>query len=90
MQDETEYARRLRVAEIEAEAEAAEHEIEMGARQRLEAKYGQVWDTRQLAQDYNVIDFLAPFVRVIRKSDKARGMLEFQHDPRFYFAFTTD
>ena len=81
MNDPTEDIRREMVAEINAAA---------ADRTRLEAKYGQVWDTRQLVQDFNVIDILAPFVRVIRKSDKARGMLEFQHDPRFYFAFTND
>jgi hypothetical protein len=88
MQDETEDARRERIAEINAEA--AEREIEDEARQRLEAKYGQVWSTSELRRDFDVIDFLAPFVRVTRKSDKVRGLLEFQHDPRFYFAFTHD
>lgn len=81
MKDETEDARRERIAEINAEA---------ADRQRLEAKYGQVWSTEQLRRDFDVIDFLAPFVRVIRKSDKVKGMLEFQHDLRFYFAFTHD
>ena len=81
MKDETEDIRREMTAEINAKA---------ADRQRLEAKHGQVWDTIQLCQDFEVLGFLAPFVVVQRKSDTVRGMLEFQHDPRFYYAFISN
>ena len=76
--DPTESIRRERLNEINAEA---------GSRQALEARYGQVWDTDQLRQDFEVEGFMAPFVVVRRTSDGQRGSLEFQHHPRFYFNF---
>jgi hypothetical protein len=78
MTDPTEAARRERLAEINAEP---------GSREALEAEHGQVWDTPQLAQDFEVIGFLAPLVVVRRKADGVKGSLEFQHSPRFYFRF---
>lgn len=47
----------------------------------------QVWTTTDLARDFTVHSFLAPFVLVTRKSDGARGSLEFTHSPRVYFNF---
>ncbi len=81
MGDPTEAARRARLAEINAVP---------GSREALEAAHGQVWDTRQLARDFEVIGFLAPLVVVRRRSDGVKGSLEFQHRPRFYFAFVPD
>ena len=81
MNDETETLRRARLAEINAES---------GNRSALEAKHGKVWDTDELAADFEVIGFMAPFVVVRCKSDGAKGSLEFQHDPRFYFNFRKD
>ena len=79
MNDPTEAARRERLAEINAEP---------GSREALEAQYGQVWNTQQLAQDFEVIGFLAPLVVVRRKADGMKGSLEFQHGPpRLYFNF---
>jgi hypothetical protein len=76
--DVTEAARRERLAEINAEP---------GSREALEAQYGQVWDTQQLALDFEVIGFMAPLVVVRRKADGMKGSLEFQHRPRLYFNF---
>jgi hypothetical protein len=76
--DETEAARRQRLAEINAQP---------GSREALEARYGQVWDTEQLARDFEVIGFMAPLVVVRRRSDGVKGSLEFQHHPRLYFDF---
>ena len=59
-------------------------------REELERDVGQVWDTSQLTEDYEVIGFLAPFVAVRRKSDGVRGSLEFTHRPRFYYRFRED
>jgi hypothetical protein len=56
-------------------------------KETFEKQYGQVWDTDQLRQDFEVNSFLAPYVFVTRKSDKKRGYLMFQHSPRFYFSF---
>jgi hypothetical protein len=78
MSDPTESIRRQRLAEINAEP---------GSREALEAQYGQVWDTRELGVDFDVLGFAAPLVVVRRKSDGAKGSLEFQHNPRFYFNF---
>jgi hypothetical protein len=81
MTDPTEAIRRERLAEINAEP---------GSREALEAQHGQVWDTQQLGQDFQVIGFLAPLVVVRRKADGVSGSLEFQHRPRFYFNFAAD
>lgn len=78
MIDETEAARREMVATINANA---------GPRAELEAKHGQVWDTSQLQDDFQVIGFAAPFVIVRRRSDGVKGSLLFQNDPRFYYGF---
>jgi hypothetical protein len=81
MNDPTEPARRQRLKEINTEA---------GDRAALEARYGQVWDTRELARDFTIIGFAAPFIAVQRKADNVKGSLEFQHQPRFYFNFVAD
>lgn len=60
----------------------------MSEREVLEAKHGQVWNTSELQKDFTVESFLAPFVGVTRKADGARGLLTFQHRPRFYWGFT--
>ena len=78
MTDETEFARRCLQAKLNSEA---------AERPDLEAKYGQVWNTEQLQQDFEVIGFAAPFVAIKRKSDNCKGSLAFQHYPRFYFTF---
>lgn len=81
MNDKTEAIRRERLTEINAEP---------GSREALEAQHGPVWDTQELAADFEVIGFLAPLVVVRRKSDGQKGSLEFQHMPRFYFNFVVD
>ena len=59
-------------------------------RAALVERYGQVWDTSELANDFEVLEFAAPFVVVRRKADKKLGSLMFQHYPRFYFSFQED
>lgn len=81
MHDPTEAARRKRFAEINSEPKD---------RAALEAIYGRVWDTTELAE-FVIIGFMAPFIVVIRKSDGVKGSLEFQHGPpRLYFNFVAD
>ncbi len=81
MIDRTERRRRARLAEINAEPHS---------REALEAAHGQVWDTRELAAEFVIIGFLAPYVVVQRKADGVKGSLEFQNLPRFFFNFLPD
>ena len=81
MIDETESARRQMVAEINANA---------GPRAELESQFGQVWDTTQLQNDFEVLGFAAPIVIVKRQSDGVRGSLMFQNSPRFYYSFSPE
>ena len=76
MNDPTETIRRQRLAEIN---------LVPGSREALEAEHGQVWSTDQLSEDFEAIGFMAPLIVVRRRSDGAKGSLEFQHSPRFYF-----
>ncbi len=76
--DDTEQTRRDLVYEINGDPQI---------RQSLERAYGQVWDTDELARDLAVEGFAAPFVVVVRKADRVKGSLQFQHSPRFYYAF---
>ena len=78
MNDPTETIRRELVQEINAEP---------GSRQALEAQHGQVWDTDQLREEFEVIGFAAPLVVVRRKVDGQKGSMMFQHHPRLYFSF---
>ena len=59
-------------------------------RPTLEARHGRVWDSQQLRQEFEVLQFAAPYVVVRRRSDAVLGSLEFQHEPRFYFNFELD
>jgi len=81
MTDFTELLRRKRQAEVNARP---------AGREALAARYGQVWDTHQLAEEFHVLGFRAPYVVVRRKSDGQLGSLEFQHDPRLFFLFEAD
>ena len=87
MQGDTEDIRRPRSMEINSTVESDDGNAE---RQRLEYRYGQIWDAAQLAKDFDVLSFLAPYVVVGRRSDGRKGSLEFQHLPRFYFNFVLD
>lgn len=53
----------------------------------LAAETGPTWTTEQLAADFTVVSFAAPFVIVRRRSDDQLGSLEFTHSPRVYFSF---
>jgi hypothetical protein len=78
MNDPTEAIRREMLVEINAAP---------GSREALEVEHGQVWDTNQLGDDFEVIGFSAPLIVVRRRSDGVKGSLFFQHHPRFYFNF---
>jgi hypothetical protein len=76
MNDALESIRHSRLIEINAEA---------GSRAQLESRHGEVWDTYELARDFDVIGFAAPYVVVVRRADGVKGSMEFQHHPRLYF-----
>lgn len=78
MTDPTETIRRERLVEINAVP---------GSREALEARYGKVWTTDELAIEFQVIGFMAPICVVMRRSDGVKGSVEFQHSPRFFFSF---
>lgn len=81
MFDPTEELRRQRIAELAAEP---------GSREALEKQYGQVWNTDELTNDFEVIGFAAPLVVVRRKADGQKGSLEFRSRPdRLYFNFVS-
>ena len=77
--DPTEATRRAMVIEINAVP---------GSREHLEAQHGQVWDTSEMQNDFDVLGFMAPFIGVVRKSDDVKGSLLFQHNPRLYYSFS--
>ena len=81
MTDPTETIRRQMVAEINAGP---------GSREYLEAKHGQVWDTSELQQEFDVLGFMAPLVIASRKADGTKGSLMFQGSPRFYFDWSPE
>lgn len=62
----------------------------MSERECLESEYGRVWDTVQLAQDFDIKAFVAPYVVAVQKSTGKIGTLQYQQDPRFYFSWTED
>jgi len=59
-------------------------------RDELVRRYGQTWDATELATEFKVMGFMAPFVVVRRKVDGVIGSLEFQHNPRLYFNWQVD
>lgn len=79
--DETELARQEMVEEINSNA---------ADRKTLEARYGTVWDTKELSENFEVTGFMAPFVVVRKISNGEKGSLKFQHQPRFYFEWEPD
>lgn len=81
MKDDTQDTRRKLQAAINAAA---------AERSLLEQRYGRVWDAPELAKEFIVLEFAAPFAVVRRRTDGKLGSVLFQHHPRFYFAFQPD
>ena len=80
MADYTEESRRIMTDTINEEAQTSSED-------QLREKYGQLWNTKQLQEDYEVHGFMAPFIKVTRKSDNVDGLLMFSHHPRWYHSF---
>jgi hypothetical protein len=89
MIDTTEPMRRVSVACVNTVVESADEAAE---RARLEKEYGagQVWNTSQLSERFEVISFLAPFCVVKDRTTGKKGSVMFQHMPRFYFGWQED
>jgi hypothetical protein len=79
-----ENSRKEQAAKINSEIEMHDAKLE---RQRLEKKYGKVWTTDELQEEFIITGFMAPYANVERKSDNRKGLMSFQHMPRFYFDF---
>lgn len=75
--DDSAMLRKLMIATGEPEADAVETIMTGGRR----------WTTDEAQQEFEFVAFSAPFVEVVRKSDRAHGTLEFTHSPRMYFDF---
>ena len=45
------------------------------------------YTTKQLLENFEVLQFMAPYVYVIRKKDGKKGTLQFNHSPRIYYDF---
>ena len=82
--DETEPFRREAVAKINSQVESNDADKE---RARLEAKYGKVYDTKEVSAEFEIEGFMAPYIVCTSRRTKEKGTMEFQHDPRFYFNF---
>ena len=78
--DETEEIRKELVREINAT---------LPERERLEIEYGKgnVWDTKELSERFEVQGFMAPFCVVRDRATGKKGTVMFTHHPRFYFRF---
>lgn len=81
MEDPSEAIRRQRLIEINNQP---------ASREELQEKYGRVWNTEELAAEFEIKAFIAPMVVVRRRADDVVGTLEFQSRPRFYFQFVED
>jgi hypothetical protein len=57
------------------------------SRHELEAEFGTVWDTSQLAAAFVITALVGNEVVVRRKADDQVGTLRYQNDPRLYFDF---
>lgn len=62
--------------------------LEAGKAQ-LEEIYGvgNVWNTEEMREEFEIESFCAPCCVARRKKDGVRGLFTFQHSPRFYFQF---
>lgn len=86
MSDPTEFFRKIEIAKINGDVESNNEETE---RARLEKIYGigNVWNTSEVTQNFEILSFLAPYCAAIRRTDGKKGLLQFQHNPRLYFDF---
>ena len=89
MNDVAETTRRLAVQAINDKAQEIPIDDIAAHRACLESEYGvgNVWDTKELQKEFEVIGFMAPLCLVQRRLDRVKGSVTFRHSPRFYFDF---
>lgn len=58
-------------------------------RAELESRFGKVWDTTELQEDFTVLGF-AWGCAIVENHAGVKGTLEFTHSPRFYYSFVAD
>lgn len=56
-------------------------------RKGLEHRYGTVWNTAEVTNDFDITGFLAPRCTATHIDTDIKGTLTFTHSPRFYFDF---
>ena len=60
-------------------------------RREIESQVGEVWDTSELAEEFNIEGFFGPgFCYGTRKGDSDKLTLQFTHSPRFYYNLRYD
>lgn len=72
--------------------DAAKKELALGdesgeLRAKFEKEYGEVWTTNEMTAAFEVMGFAYGCCVVVRKKDKQRGSLDFNHLPRYYHSF---
>jgi hypothetical protein len=84
-------ARRHQPLKVESADDVRREMVESGKPEHdLAVNQGQTWTTEQMAAEFEVTGFAAPFVVVRRRADGALGTLEFTHSPRVYFGWLED
>lgn len=68
-------------------AEAISDEVCPATRSGRHERVVPAMTTDQMRSLYEVVAFAAPYVEVRRRSDGARGVLSFDHAPRYYYNF---
>lgn len=62
-------------------------QLETETRAALVQKFGPVYDTEELQRSFVVLGFSAYLCIVERRSDSAKGSLDYNASPRFYHSF---
>lgn len=77
-------ARQSAAGVVEPKDDNGVHDYSTG---EMPDEHEQQWSTEELRRDFEVLGFRAPFVAVRRRSDGRVGSLQFNHQPRVYFAW---
>jgi hypothetical protein len=79
----------VNIPAAEARIEAAQdgRDPETILRDRLSAEHGDVYNTDELREHFEVLGFAAPLVAVRRKADRVKGSMYFTHSPRLFYGF---
>jgi hypothetical protein len=80
----------VNVPAVEARTEAilSGRDPEAILRDRLGTEHGDVYNTTELQEHFEVLGFAAPLVAVLRKADRVKGSMYFTHAPRLYYGFS--